>query len=150
MIKLVKSCRAGWLGARCNDRDGSTGVVAVCVGMLALLLHSGCSGSGPSAVDSSRAREALTTALDHWKSGGDSKSLESSGTPMVAQDHEWNAGAKLLDYEILDEKTDGPNLRVKVKIKLSPQGASTPVEKKASYVVGTSPSLTVYRDIMAR
>jgi hypothetical protein len=156
MIRVFKICFAGSPTASGNPSDssasGSQTISAVCLGLLALSLslHSGCMSSGPSPVDSSRARTALTTALDHWKSGGDAKSLESSGTPMVAQDHEWTGGAKLLDYEILDEKTDGPNLRVKVKIKLSPQGSSKPVEKKASYVVGTSPSLTVFRDIMAR
>jgi hypothetical protein len=153
MIATVRSRFAGWAGLIRKDGDsslyGTLLLVAACLGMLGILFLSGCSGSNqPSAVDPGRAREALKTALDHWKSGEDSKSLESSGTPMVAQDYEWTSGAKLVDYEILDEKSEGPNLRVQVKIKLGPQGNSKAVEKKASYVVGTSPSVTVFRDIM--
>jgi hypothetical protein len=37
---------------------------------------------------------------------------------------------------------------VYVKIKLAQLGKSKAIEKKASYVVGTSPSVTVYRDIL--
>ncbi len=153
MIGTMKSRFAGLTGPFRKNADaglyGSLLLVAACVGMLAILMLSGCSGSGqPTAVDPSRARDALKTALNHWKSGEDSKSLVSSGTPMVAQDFEWSSGAKLLDYEILDEKSEGPNLRVQVKIKLGPQGTSKAVEKKASYVVGTSPSVTVFRDVM--
>ena len=96
----------------------------------------------------SLARESLKIALDHWKKGEDSKTLQASATPMVAKDYEWDAGAKLLDYQILDERSEDANLRVQVKITLSQQGKSKAVEKKASYVVGTSPSVTVFRDIM--
>ena len=67
---------------------------------------------------------------------------------MVAQDFEWAAGAKLLDYQILDERSEGRNLRFQVKLKLGPQGNKKAAEKKASYVVGTSPSVTVFRDVM--
>jgi hypothetical protein len=131
---------------------GTLGVVAACLGVLATLFFSGCSGSAVAhAVDPPRAREALKTALDHWKNGEDPKSLESSATPMTAQDFEWASGAKLLDYQILDDgKEEDTNLRVQVKITLAPQAKGKPVEKKASYVIGTSPRVTVFRDIMRR
>jgi hypothetical protein len=153
MIGTVKSRLWGWARLLRKDPDGSLYgsllVAAACVGILAIFLLSGCSGQGtPSAVDTSLARESLKTALDHWKNGEDPKSLESSGTPMVAQDFEWSSGAKLVDYEILEEKSEGPNLRVQVKIKLGPQGNTKAAEKKASYVVGTSPRVTVFRDVM--
>ena len=71
---------------------------------------------------------------------------------MVAQDFEWASGAKLIDYQIVDDgKEEDVNLRP-VKLTLSNVGKDKekPVEKKASYVVGTSPSVTVFRDIMRR
>jgi hypothetical protein len=153
MIAMMKLRFRGWAKLVKTDSDGSLYgsllVAAASVGILAVFLFSGCSGQGrASAVDAPLAREALKTALDHWKNGEEPKSLESSGTPMVAQDFEWAAGAKLLDYEIQSEKSEGLNLRVQVKIKLGAQGKNKAAEKQASYVVGTSPSVTVFRDVM--
>jgi hypothetical protein len=128
-------------------------LAAVLIALAALPL-AGCWGPGQArAVDAPRAREALKIALDHWKNGQDPKSLASSGTPMTAQDYEWTSGAKLLNYEIVDDgKEEDANLRVQVKLTLSQPGKDKgkPVEKKAWYVVGTSPSTTVFRDIMRR
>ena len=88
------------------------------------MMFSGCSGSShANAVDSPLARESLKVALDHWKKGEDPKALQSSATPMVAKDFEWDSGAKLVDYELLDNgKEEDANLRVQVKITLSTQG----------------------------
>lgn len=157
MIETARSKLVDWAGLIRQDRDGSLcgslWIVAACLGvLLALLPLSGCSGSSHAGtVDAPLARESLKIALDHWKKGEDPKSLRSSATPMTAQDFEWSAGAKLLDYRILDEgKEEDANLRVQVKITLGPQGKSKSLEKKAWYVVGTSPSVTVFRDIMRR
>jgi hypothetical protein len=155
MIGTMKLSVICWARPVRKDRDGSLYdslcVVAASLGVLAILMLSGCSGPRrANPVDPSLARESLKVALDHWKKGEDPKSLQSSATPMVAKDFEWDSGAKLLDYQILDEREEDANLRVQVKITLSQQGKSKSVEKKASYVVGTSPSVTVFRDIMRR
>ena len=155
MIGTMKFNMISWARQVKKDRDGSLygslWVIATSVGVLALVLLSGCSGpSRANPVDPSLARESLKIALDHWKKGEDPISLQSSATPMVARDFDWDSGAKLLDYQILDDKLEDLNLRVQVKITLSQQGKSKAVEKKASYVVGTSPSVTVFRDIMRR
>jgi hypothetical protein len=138
------------------DRDltfhGTIAIIAACLAALATLFLPGCSGSSQAqAVDPTRAREALKIALDHWKGGGDPKSLQSSSTPMTAQDFEWASGARLVDYQILDDgKDEATNLRVQVKLTLSDpaKAQAKAIEKKASYVVGTSPSITVYRDVL--
>jgi hypothetical protein len=153
MIETMKTSVIGWAGLIRKNRDGSLygslWVVGASLGVLAVLMLSGCSGpSRANPVDPSLARESLKIALDHWKKGEDPTSLQSSATPMVAKDYEWDSGAKLVDYQILDERSEEANLRVQVKITLSQQGKSKSVEKKASYVVGTSPSVTVFRDIM--
>ncbi len=147
--------KMSWAARSWNDRDGSLWgslwVIAASLLVLAVALLAGCSGpSQANPVDPALARESLKTALDHWKKGEDPKSLQSSATPMVAKDFDWDSGAKLLDYQILDDNVEHTNLRVQVKITLSQQGTSKSVEKKASYVVGTSPSVTVFRDIMRR
>jgi hypothetical protein len=164
MIDMIKLMISRSSRSSRGDRDlaghGSLRAVAAGLGMLAMLFVSGCLGSGQaSAVDVPQARDALKAAMEQWKSGGDLKSVELSGTKVVASDPEWAAGAKLIDYQILDDgKSEGVNLRVAVKLTLSNldkdndkgKGKGKPVEKKASYVVGTSPSVTVYRDVMRR
>jgi len=156
MIDTTKPTTFAHPGTQSGGHDvswyGTLGVLGACLGVLATLFFSGCSGSaGAHAVDPPRAREALKIALDHWKNGKDPQSLESSAIPMTAQDFEWASGAKLLDYQILDDgREEDANLRVQVRITLGPQGKGKAVEKKASYVIGTSPRVTVFRDIMRR
>jgi hypothetical protein len=156
MTDTAKSTAAAWARLIREDRDqsfyGSLAVVAAGLGVLLALLLPGCSGSSRlGAVNDSLARESLKVALEHWKKGEDPKSLLSSATPMTAQDYEWASGAKLLDYQFLDDgREEDANLRVQVKITLAQEGKGKAVEKNASYVVGTSPTVTVFRDILRR
>ncbi len=129
--------------------------LVACLVLLTALPLAGCLGSSQRrTVNAPRGpREALKIALDHWKKGEDPKTLESSEIPMVAQDFKWAGGAKLIDYQIVnDGKEEDVNLRIPVKLTLKNVGKDKekPVEKKASYVVGTSPSVTIFRDIMRR
>jgi hypothetical protein len=110
-------------------------------------LVSGCSGGTRSdPVEPDRAREALRSALESWKRGEPIESLKSASPPIVAQDFDWMAGHRLVAYEVSgDGKDDDANLRIPVNLTLrNPQGQE--VKKSVSYVVGTSPSLTVFRD----
>jgi hypothetical protein len=131
---------------------GSLGVVAACLGALLILALSGCSSSRAHAVDQPRAREALKTALDRWKQGDSPKSLASSATPMTVQDLEWEGGAKLIDYQIVDDgQPADANLRVKVRLTTSgTRAGGKNSEKTVSYLVTTSPSITVFRDMLRR
>ena len=99
-------------------------------------------------VDLSVAQKTLASAMEGWKDGKTPKDLL-AGTPSIfVQETEWTDGATLQDYEIIsDDQPAGPNLIAVVKLKLrNPQGKVS--EKTATYVVGTSPSLTVYRNTM--
>ena len=121
---------------------------------LATLPAAGCwSSSQAHAVDPPRARESLKTALDQWKSGQDPRSLESSSTPMTIQDFDWAGGARLVDYQIIDDgQAYDANLRVRVKLVLDAPAkkAGKAAEKTVWYLVGTSPSVTVFRDSLRR
>jgi hypothetical protein len=156
MMSTVKSRVTDWASAVRESRDQSfyatLALVAVCLGVLFILMLSGCSGpTRGSAVDASLARESLKLMLEHWKKGEDPKALLSSSPAVTASDYEWAGGAKLLEYEIIDDgREEDTNLRVPVKITLAQPGQTKPVVKKASYVIATSPSVTVYRDIMRR
>ena len=72
---------------------------------------------------------------------------------MTVQDFDWAAGAKLIDYQVIDDgKAYDANLRVQVKLTLSNPGKDKgkAAEKTVWYVVGTSPSVTVFRDMLRR
>jgi hypothetical protein len=106
----------------------------------------GCSGSQrAAAVDPERAREALKITLDSWKKGEPPSAVQGGSPSITAQDLDWMAGAKLVDYQVTgDGKAVEANLYVPVKLTLrSPQGRE--VTKSVSYVVGTSPRVTVFR-----
>jgi hypothetical protein len=139
---------------RSLERCGSLGMIFARLVAMMLLAFAGCSASSGSAhpVDTSRARDALKTALDHWKSGKTPQSLSSSATPMTVQDFDWEAGVKLVDYQIQGEgEPVDANLRIQVKLNLGPgKGKTKSGEKTVSYLVGTSPSVTVFRDMFRR
>jgi hypothetical protein len=136
---------------------GTLCVVAACLVVLAMLLLPGCSNPGSAhAVDVPHARDVLKIALDEWKKGATPRSLESASTPMIVQDFEWESGAKLLDYQLVDDgKAVDANLRIQVKLSVSggkDQGKTQgkTAEKKVWYLVGTSPKVTVFRDMLRR
>jgi hypothetical protein len=137
---------------RSFSQYGSLGVIAACLGAMLILTLSGCSSSRAHAVDQPRAREALKTALDCWKQGKNPDSLSSSATPITVQDFDWEGGAKLIDYQIVDDgQPADANLRVKVRLTTSgAKAGGKNTEKTVSYLVTTSPSVTVFRDMLRR
>jgi hypothetical protein len=129
-------------------------LLAAALAAMATVPMAGCWGTSQAhAVDPPRAREALKIALDHWKSGQSPRSLESSPTPMTVQDFDWAGGTRLVDYQIVDDGTArDANLSVRVKLVLDGAGKSPgkPVERAVWYLVGTSPSVMVFRDMLRR
>jgi hypothetical protein len=112
-----------------------------------VMIAAACSCSSRAApVDAPRAREALKVALDGWKKGDAPASFANALPAMTVQDLDWMGGARLLDYQLDgDGKETGPNLHVPVGLTIqTPQGKE--VKKKVSYIVGTSPILTVFRE----
>jgi hypothetical protein len=162
MIRMNKMAVATSLSLRHGRDDagfyGTLGVVVACLAVLATLLLPGCSSSSSAhAVDAPQARDALKIALDAWKSGENMQGLAVAATPMVVQDLDWAAGAKLKDYEIVgDGQPEDANLRIQVK--LTTEGGQPPQkaaqakagEKKVWYLVTTSPKITIFRDMLRR
>ena len=114
----------------------------------AAFLATGCGESITAApVDPSTARAALKSTLDAWKAGAEPASLKSGSPPITAQDLDWLTGAKLVDYRVEGEGTTvGSNLRVPVRLGLKTKDGKN-VDKTVNYLVGTSPAVTVFRDI---
>lgn len=112
------------------------------------LALSGC-GDGRSSppVKVDVARETLRATLEKWQAGATPDSLQQETPKIVVQDFDWSGGARLIAFEVLngDEPVDA-NLIAKVKLTLQ-TGEAAPAEKTVTYVVGTSPVLTVFRDM---
>lgn len=109
---------------------------------LLVLLAAGCADRPAAApVVPDKARAALKAALDAWKAGRPIESLAADTPPVVAQDFDWMAGAKLDAYELVGDGTPlDANLRVAVRLTLKGKGVKT-----VHYIVGTDKTLTVFR-----
>lgn len=115
-------------------------------GLLALVILAG-SGCGHSArnlsLDPELARKSCTQFLDAWKGG---KTVKDLLPAIIARDEDWEGGAELVAYELLpDERSDGTNLHIPIRLTLKkPKGKETKTD--VTYVVGTSPAVSVFRE----
>ena len=99
-------------------------------------------------VDEDKASETLTLVLDSWQEGETPDSLQEQTPKVVVQDFDWSSGMKLMSYEVVGEpKAVNANLIAKVKLSLQDKSGSAS-EKTVTYLVGTSPALTVFRDML--
>ena len=115
--------------------------------LLALMFFCGCSSGVSAPVNVDVAKQTLKTTMETWQHGDAVDSLQKATPAIVVQDLDWTGGAKLIEFEILsDPEPQGANLIAKVKLKLS-AASGEQEEKTVSYVVGTSPVLTVFRDL---
>lgn len=115
--------------------------------ILAASLIAGCGGGGGAGpIEPDKARGALKTVLESWKNGDKIEQVKAGSPPIVAQDFDWMSGSKLVAYEVEgDGKENDVNLRVPVKLTLkTAQGKE--VKKTVTYVIGTNPALTVFRE----
>lgn len=93
------------------------------------------------ASDSSKAKQALTQALDAWRSGAKPDSVNG----VIVADEEWAGGTQLLSYELLgDAKTHGNSIRQQATLEVrGPDGQAA--RKKALYQIATSPVVSISR-----
>jgi hypothetical protein len=113
------------------------------------LLLAGCApGTYQSApVDAAVARKTLERVMESWKNGESIESLRKQSPAVVVQDFDWLYGIELLDYEVVDRgKEANANLIAHVKLTLKDKEGAE-FEKKVTYLVGTAPALTVFRDM---
>ncbi len=131
-------------------RTGPFRPVAVVLGTAALALGAaaGCS-SGPvhAPVDAEKARATLRTALESWKKGDKVDALQAASPPVYVIDAEWQAGAKLVGYEVTGpgEEKDA-HLFCPVRLTLREPGGKE-VKRDVTYIISTAPNLTVSRKV---
>lgn len=87
------------------------------------------------------ARQALTSALDAWKSGKAPDQIGASQPAINVQDKQWSEGKKLTAYEIVGPAT-GEDQNRRFTVKLTIEGASAPQE--TTYVVAGKDPLWVF------
>jgi hypothetical protein len=106
----------------------------------------GCGESAPTVVESSQARDVLTSALDAWRNGESADSMAARSPAVHVNDHDWRSGAKLETYELKGAGTaSGPEWRCQVLLTL--RGSDGKLKKRpASYSVATSPVIAIVRD----
>lgn len=115
--------------------------------LIVTLLFAGCDGNTAYPLRSDVANETLNSTLEAWKSGKKPEDLQQATPPVTVQDMDWTGGAKLLAFDVQpDAKSLDANLIAKVKLSLqSPDGKKE--SKTVTYMVGTDPALTVFRDM---
>ena len=113
------------------------------VGLCALV---GCQPSPPAAVNASKARDVLKTALESWKKGETDTALQSASPPIYVIDPEWKGGAKLIDFQLLSDEEKDAHLFAQVKLTVrGPNGKDT--TQAVTFIISTAPNLTVSRKI---
>ena len=105
----------------------------------------GCSRPGQKTEDftppSDKARQALESALTHWKSGQQPGKVPNTSPTVEVTDSKWKGGQKLKEYEILAEEP-GTDPRF-FKVRLTPP--TGPAQEVRYAVVGIDP-LLVFRE----
>ncbi len=111
-------------------------------GLTVLLFTAGCGNSTARYIPAAaKARAALHTALETWKSGTAHGPIQTSKPAINVFDARWQAGKKLESFEILEEITGKEQPQFKVKLKLA--GVE---EETATYLVVGMDPLLVFRD----
>lgn len=130
--------------ARCSEINPAAWALPM------LLAAYGCGGYSPEAhrVDPVQARTTLETALSTWQLGDSPDSLRQREPQIVVQDIDWMAGRTLEEFELLDEgEAVDANLYCRVRLVLADSEQSEGQEQMVTYIVTTSPSLTVFRSL---
>lgn len=110
--------------------------------MVALAAIVGCGGR-PS-LDESTARTSLETALADWKAGKRPEQLSEAVPPIIVVDDAWSKGDKLVNYTIGAGRNDGQNMHYQVELTTA-DARGKPRKQQVTYLVGTDPSITVFR-----
>lgn len=111
------------------------------------LALAGCSGPVNTPVDAVRARDALRTALDSWKRGEKIEQPQSASPPVYVIDPDWQAGAVLKDYKLVNDGTAmDAHLHCQVRLTVRPAGGAEST-REVTYIISTAPNLTVTRKV---
>ena len=111
------------------------------------LLLAGCGGGHamPKVADQATAVAALKTTLDKWKAGATADSLRQEKPAIHAVDEDWEAGNKLVGYE-LQPALPAAGISARIPAVLDIQSSAGVERKTVQYLVETDPGLSVVRE----
>lgn len=107
----------------------------------------GCGKTLEESVDPSKAGEVMTTALDSWKQGESYGGLEQRQPPIYFNEREWEAGKRLLKYEVGPVTLSGRQGRCSVKVTLQ-DSAFKVTERTIGYQIDTTPNAVITREAL--
>ncbi len=109
--------------------------------LLGALLLPGCGGDS---ADLNKAKAALETSLEKWKTGGTWQQLKDQAIDIT--DPDWSAGYRLLDFNVKDVSTQPQQgSRVVVVLKLQNR-AGKQTSKEVGYEVNIKDRVNIGRD----
>ena len=121
------------------------GLMAAC-GLLAVCL-AGCSDEvePPEPLPAQQAQVAINKALETWKSGDTSDSLQDGDPAIVVSDEDWLAGSKLNSFTVGKSTEQGSSHRYEVELVLvGSDGKQT--KSSVAYLVSPGDVISVMRE----
>jgi hypothetical protein len=109
----------------------------------------GCSRGPGEPADIDQAGSALRAALEAWKGGKTQQELSEQTPSIIMNEDDWREGKHLTDYQMEEAGAlHGRQVVWRVRIKLQDKGGKVE-ERRAKYVIDTTPRLVIVRDRFA-
>jgi hypothetical protein len=125
-------------------------VLRIFFAALSLCLLLGCGQGAGEPADLEQAGPALRTALEAWKDGKSQEDLANQSPSILMNEDDWRMGKRLLDFKMEDQGSlFGRQVVWKTQIKLQDPNGKTE-DRRATYVIDTTPRLVIVRDRFAR
>ena len=113
---------------------------------LGFVLGCGRGGSLPPQVDPNQAREALTAALEAWKSGQAWGSLQERSPPIHFSETKWEKGFRLVQYKIAPkEDWDGRMVKLTAEITLQDRNGRDLEPREIAYTIDIHTRIAIVR-----
>ncbi|MEZ6068627.1 MAG: hypothetical protein R3B90_23595 [Planctomycetaceae bacterium] len=145
---MLQFSRAGWFAS--NQPALSIVVRCRITGLLATAcaVLIGCGQAPPPPPPSPDfAAKALTDFLETWKADGSAEDLSRRTPPIRGVEPEWDAGTKLIDYEIEESgNTFGNSYSVRTRLKVRRVNARRDQLLQIIYIVSAGDPLTIVRE----
>lgn len=116
---------------------------------LCLCLLQGCGKGSIEPADIDQAGPALRIALDAWKDGKSQQVLAEQTPSILMNEDDWRGGKRLMDYKMEEAGAlQGRQVVWRVQIKLQQKDGQVE-DRRAKYVIDTTPRIVIVRDRFA-
>lgn len=113
--------------------------------LLAAVLLAGCGGNPKvTPADPQKAAASLQATLEKWKGGASIDALRQEKPAVYAADEDWQAGLKLVSYELRDVIDQG-GVTARIPVRLNLQSPNGLLWREVEYNVQTEPVVSIVR-----